>query len=430
MPSKANKDDPVGRGVLRSQKQRRSTKPKSQTVPALTPRPTTKETVTLASGEKRLVEIEATNDKEWNDLVALAEGGGVLSLDQKDITHRTIAAIAALRIAHDDPEWKPYCVERGMKWPKEVRSPFRPAALWVLNKAKAKTGENHTSKASMIAGCIDDIWEYEMAGFDGETNERIDPLTPDDIAAWLDTHGGYTTIYKRRRDRNKEPADKQEARYRKFLNLPPLEQRDIPDWLEGFDGDVVIAARIDWTTGKIDYRSAWQPEGSAFWQGKLNQFIAARPDYGKAVEPVREPRAEPMFDCIDGEPEARLSEHVASPLPMEPVAEVMVEPVANGKADPTSESVSEAAAALADASDNHNAEPLDPEVDAAFGNPDVDASMADGVDKQQNETEGETVDPSVQCESEAPPLGGALACKLASGCHYSSCHGEGRCQAR
>jgi hypothetical protein len=296
MSSKTKTGDRAEREVLRSQKH--------QEPPA--PKPKTTATVTLKSGEKRTVEIEATNDKEWNDLTALAEGGGDLSLDQKDITHRTIAAIVALRIAHED-EWKPYCVRRGMKWPKEVKSPFRPAALWVLNQAKAKTGENHSSKASMIAGCIDDIWEYEMAGIDGDTNEPIDALPPDNIAAWLDTHGGYTTIYARRRGRNKEPADKREARYRRFLNLPPLEQRDIPDWLDGFAGDVVIAAHIDPATGKIDYRSVWQPEGSAFWRSKLDQFIAARPDYGKAVEPVRMPRAEPMFDLDDGEAKAELS---------------------------------------------------------------------------------------------------------------------------
>jgi hypothetical protein len=428
MSSKANTGDRVGRGVLQSQTQRRSTKAKSQTVPAWTPRPPSEETVTLASGEKRMVQIEATNDKPWNDLVALAEGATALSLDQKDITHRTIAAIVVLRLVHKEEGWKPYCVGRGMKWPKEVKSSFRPAAMWVLNKAKAKTGENHTSKASMIAGCIDDIWEYERLGVNGETNEAIEPLTPDNVAAWLDAHGGYTTIYKRRRDRNKESADKHEVRYRKFLGLPPLEQRDTPDWLEGFDGDVVIAAHIDAATGKIDYRSAWQPEGSAFWHGKLNQFIA-RPDYGKAVEPVREPRAEPMFDCNDGQPEVQERNHSASPLPTEPVAEIMVEPVAHHDAHPTTEPVSEAAAALADASDNNDAEPLDPEVRATFGDSDLDASKSDTAEVQQNEAEGQTLDPVAHVQNEAPALGSNLICKLARGCGYSGCEGQGRCLA-
>jgi hypothetical protein len=51
-------------------------------------------------GNRAGAKIEATNDKEWNELVILAEGGTALSLDQKDMTHRTIAAIAALRVAH------------------------------------------------------------------------------------------------------------------------------------------------------------------------------------------------------------------------------------------------------------------------------------------------------------------------------------------
>ena len=94
MSNKAKTGERVGRGVLRSQKHR--SKDKSQTAPSPTPRPTTQETITLASGEKRTVEIEATNDPEWNDLAKLAEGGGDLSLDQKDMTHRTIAAIVAM----------------------------------------------------------------------------------------------------------------------------------------------------------------------------------------------------------------------------------------------------------------------------------------------------------------------------------------------
>jgi hypothetical protein len=431
MSNKAKTGERVGRGVLRSQKQTRSTKAKSQTMPAPTQRPTTQATVTLASGEKRTVEIEATNDKEWNELAALAEGGGDLSLDWRNVTHRTIAAIVALRIAHDGDEWKPYCVGRGMKWPKEVKSSFQPPVMWVLNRAKAKTGENHTSKASMIAGCIDDIWEYEMAGINGETSEPIDRLKPDDITAWLDTHGGYTTIYKRRRDRNKEPADKQEARYRKFLNLPPLEQRDIPDWLEGFAGDVVIAAHIDPATGKVDYRSAWQPESSAFWHGKLNQFIAARPDYAKAVKPVLAPRAEPMFDCSDGEAEAQesvqdASDRAAESAAMEAAAEIMAEPVAYIEADPRTKPVSDVAAAIADASDNNNAEPLDPDIHA-IGHSDLDATIADSAEKQQNETE--STDSQVQVETEAPSLAGPLVCKLAGGCHYGSCQGQRRCLA-
>src|SRR5262249_9775872 len=153
---------------------------------------------------------EATNDKEWNDLVVLTEGAIGLSLDQKVLMHQTIGAIGALRVAHKD-EWKPYCLRRGMRWRKEVKSQFQPPVMWVLSRMKAEIGENHTSKASMVAGCLDDIWEYEMAGIDGKTRETITPLTPDKIAEWLSEHGSYTTIYKRRRDRNKQPADKQEG---------------------------------------------------------------------------------------------------------------------------------------------------------------------------------------------------------------------------
>lgn len=98
--------------------------------------------------------METTEDKEWDDVIALAEGSTSLSLDQKDLTHRTIAAIAALRVANEK-HWKGYCLDKGVKWRKEVKSPFQPVVIWVLKRSKMKTGENHTSKASMIAGCLD-----------------------------------------------------------------------------------------------------------------------------------------------------------------------------------------------------------------------------------------------------------------------------------
>src|SRR3954447_8041238 len=79
------------------------------------------ETIKLASGEKRSVTIEATNDKEWQDFVVLVEGSSALSLDQKDMMHRTIGAIAALRVDHQE-DWKSYCESRGMKWRKEAKS--------------------------------------------------------------------------------------------------------------------------------------------------------------------------------------------------------------------------------------------------------------------------------------------------------------------
>src|SRR5438067_46745 len=85
--------------VLRSQKQPATARPKPDAPPP-SPKPMQIETVTLASGEKRSVTIEASNDKEWNDLAALAEGATALSLDQKDMAQRSIAALAALRAAH------------------------------------------------------------------------------------------------------------------------------------------------------------------------------------------------------------------------------------------------------------------------------------------------------------------------------------------
>ena len=73
-----------GRKVLRTQNQTRADKEMSP-VP-----PIQDETLALASGEKRTVKVETTEDKEWDDVIALAEGSTSLSLDQKDLTHRTI----------------------------------------------------------------------------------------------------------------------------------------------------------------------------------------------------------------------------------------------------------------------------------------------------------------------------------------------------
>jgi len=365
--------------LLRSQKQPGPQKAKSQTPPAPTPKPTQNNVVRLASGETRYVKIEATNDKEWNDLAALTEGATVLSLDHKDITHRTIAAIAALRMAHED-DWKPYCESRGLKWRKEAKSPFQCAVMWVLNRIKTATGEN-TSKASMIAGCLDEYWEiHRPAGF-----------TPAEIAGWLDKMGGYTAVYRERLDRLRDPKDKIAERYGRYLALPPLEQRDIPEWLSGFAGEVVLSAHIDRNTGKLEYRSVWQPNGSVFWYGRLDQFIAARPDYGKAVEPVRA-EVEPAFDSgagdVDAEPHAT-REHE------EPRG----------------------------ASDD---QPLDPETVASLAelSAGCEAIRADLAASGQKEAETDSNNNEVVPTSDV-----MLVCKEPGGCHYGNCQGTGRCLA-
>lgn len=300
---KARKPDKV----LRSQKQPASVSPKPAQ-PA--PKPMQTETVKLASGEQRSVSIEATNDKEWNDLATLAEGATALSLDHKDITHRTIAAIAALRVAHED-DWKSYCESRGLKWRKEAKSPFQCAVMWVLNRMKTATGESHTSKASMIAGCLDEYWEIH----------RSTGIEPSEIAAWLDKMGGYTAVYRERLDRLRDPKDKIAERYGRYLALPPLEQRGVPDWLAGFDGEVVISAHINRHSGKLEYRSVWQPEGSQFWYSKVDQFIAARDDYGKAAEPVRPSNAGKHIQDGDAWPKADLRDEITAPADAVPAGE-------------------------------------------------------------------------------------------------------------
>lgn len=260
--------------VLRMQKRPRPDKAKSVAPPPQ--KPTQTEAVTLASGEQRSVTIEASNDKEWNDLVALTKGATTLSLDQKDITHRTIAAIAALRVAHED-EWKSYCEQQGMKWRNEAKSPFQCVVKWHLDQKTKATGENHTSKASMIAGCLDEYWE----------THRPNGMKPADVAVWLDKMGGYTVVYRKRLDRSRDPKDAIAERYSWYLALPPVEQRDLPNWLAGVeDGEVLLSARINRGTGKIEYRSLLRPRGSQFWYARIDQLIAARPEYGKADEPV------------------------------------------------------------------------------------------------------------------------------------------------
>jgi hypothetical protein len=363
--------------VLRSQKQ-----------PAPEPKPTQTETVTLASGEHRSVIIGATNDKEWNDLVALAEGATAISLDQKDITHRAIGAIAALRVANED-DWKRYCERRGMKWRKEAKSAFQSAVMWVLNRLKTATGENHTSKASMIAGCLDEYWEIQ----------RPLGMKPNEIAAWLGKMGGYTAVYRDRLDRLREPKDKIAERYGRYLALQPLEQRDIPDWLDGFDGEVVVSAHINRRSGKLEYRSVWRPEGGSFWYSRLDRFIAARPDYGKAVEPVRchdagcSPETRKIIERIEVA-EAGMAEALTHQ------DEVEVSPSSNVMGSKALDQ------ATRDAPDS-------PPVD-------LDAGVGDFAESQV-EVGTESAD-SVGAGSNTPP-----ACELPRGCRYGGCIQEGRC---
>jgi hypothetical protein len=436
------------RKVLRSQKQPPSTEPQAA------PTPAQNETVTLASGEKRSVTIEATNDKEWNDLVALAEGATAVSLDQKDLTHRTIAAIAALRIAHED-DWTPYCEGRGMRWRKEVKSPFRPAVMWVLNRIKAKAGEDHTTKASMIAGVLDEFWEIH----------RQKGMKTAHIPVWLDDSGGYTKVYRDRLERQRDPKDKIAERYLRYLNLPPQEQRDIPDWLNGFAGEVVISAHIDRNTGKLEYRSVWQPKGSSFWYSRLNQFIAARPDYGKAVEPVRATKVEPAVDHDDEEAQPESATAGQS--------EDATEAPSNGedvaREDNADIARPEAAthAATSELGDENDDKPLDPEIRATIDKirSDFDASMADLHEYRQGKADREISEPAqvvptsaipakqtrrsdtparlraierakgrrrradpAPIESTATASGGPLICELEK-CRYSGCQQQGRCLA-
>jgi len=392
----------TGSKVLRTQKQHRSTNPKPETPPAPTPKPTQRETVKLASGERRSVQIEATNDKEWNDLAALAEGGAALSLDQKDITHRTIAAIAAVRVAHE-ADWKPYCESRGMKWRKEAKSPFQCPVMWALNRMTKATGEKHTSKASMVAGCLDEYWEIA----------RPKGMKPDDIVAWLGKSGGYTTVYRDRLERLREPKDKIAERYGRYLSLPPLEQRAIPEWLSGFDGEIVVSAHLDRAAGKLEYRSVWQPEGSSFWYSRVDQFIAARPDYGAAVEPIRAPKAMPTADRGDAETKAGPGAAPKNDGTTVPSAEAAIhgmEVVADDEADsPHPGAAPETEAAAMEPSDETDDKPRDPGIRATLDSiqSNLDASMADLAAKRRREDETEKDDPAIPVERAAPASGEA-----------------------
>jgi hypothetical protein len=119
----------------------------------------------------------------------------------------------------------------------------------------------------MIAGCLDEYWE----------TKRPQGMKPDDIAAWLDEKGGYTVVYRDRRDRLHAPKDKAEVRYNRYLKMKPLEERQIPDCCSGVDGEVLISASIDRATGLLRTRSVWQPKGKSFWYSHVEKFVAARP---------------------------------------------------------------------------------------------------------------------------------------------------------
>jgi hypothetical protein len=253
-------------------------------IPAVPPQPIREETLALASGEKRTVKVETTEDKEWDKVIALTAGATSLCLDQKALTHQTIAAIAALRIANEK-HWKGYCLDKGLKWRKEIKSHFQPVVMWVLKKTKTATGENHTSKASMIAGCLDEFWDIK----------RPQGMRPDEVAAWLDAAGGYTAVYRNRLDRlraNDEAKDRAEVRYNRYLMMMPLDEQKLPEYLGSIDGEVLISASIDRAAGILMTRSVWQPKGNSFWYSHVDKLVAARPDGqpGNAAQPaMREP---------------------------------------------------------------------------------------------------------------------------------------------
>jgi hypothetical protein len=262
--------------VLRTQNQPSSDKEVS---PAPPPKPIREETESLALSEKHTAKVEVTEDKEWDDVVTLVEGATALSLNQKELTHRTISVIAALRVAHEK-HWKYYCQEKGATWRKEVKSPFQPVVIWVLKRSETQTGENHTSKASMIAGCLDEFWDIK----------RPQGMKPDEVAAWLDAAGGYTAVYRNRLQRLRgkdKDKDNAEARYSRYLMMQPLDERRVPEYLGSFDGEVLIAARVDRTTGVLITRSVWQPKGNSFWHAYVDKFVATRLENGRSAEVVK-----------------------------------------------------------------------------------------------------------------------------------------------
>jgi hypothetical protein len=138
----------------------------------------------------------------------------------------------------------------------------------------------------MVAGCIDEYWEIK----------RPSGMKPDEIPAWLSECGGYTKVYRDRLQRLREPKCNIGERYAEFLELKPVEEREIPDWLGGFSGEIIIAAHVDDVARKLQYRSVWRPEHPSFWHSRLEQFFAARRESSETVEAVCMPRDEPTTD--------------------------------------------------------------------------------------------------------------------------------------
>ena len=234
--------------------------------------PAQSEIIALASGERRQVTIEKTTDKEWDSLVLLIEGATSLLLDQKDLTHLTIAAIADLRAAHND-DWQAYCENRGIKWHKQIKSPFQPLVMWILKQAKERTGENHTSKASMIVGCLDEYWEIE----------RPNGMTPGGIPEWLESKGGYSKVYRDRLERFKEPTDKKAERYSRCLSLPLREEHEIPECAGDLDGEVLLLAHIDRKNNTIEYISAGKPKETCHCLDQFLRVLLSRAPVGQSL---------------------------------------------------------------------------------------------------------------------------------------------------
>jgi hypothetical protein len=121
-----------------------------------------------------------------------------------------------------------------------------------------------------------------------------------DIAAWLDASGGYTAVYRDRLERLRPAKDKAEVRYNRYLKMPSLEDRQIPNYLSGFEGEVLISAKIDRITGLLSTRSVWQPKGRSFWYSHLDKFVAARPPSTDGANRTNVPDQEPSSRPVVG----------------------------------------------------------------------------------------------------------------------------------
>jgi len=243
--------------------------------------------------------VSSTKPDEWSELIGAWEQA---ERDQGSggAYFPALRQIAVLYERHE-ANWSDWLAEHGI--PKtRVKRPFHG-----LVKYLASHNFNHDAEGWHPVDRFRDIvtskgWVSRLASVLDEWNEiaRHQVATEDDddtgpvrgwrIQGWIGGNYGIDAICEERRARlaaekpdkpNREPPvklsrEERERVYHNVLTNPAQPVLPIPEPFAGYDGEYVLAVKLDGATGEMTIRSMWKPD-TDFWLRNAAKMITPTP---------------------------------------------------------------------------------------------------------------------------------------------------------